>query len=193
MQARYEYGARGDQPAVTLTWYQGTNKPEHLDARRDPAVGQRRAVRRRQGHAAVRLRQARAAAGERASRTSRRRRSRSRSRSAITPSGSTPARPARRRRATSSTRAGSPRRTTSATSPSAPARSSSGTPRRCVRPTRPTPIGSSAAPTALVGSLAELGDWGTGRLGDWATGRLGECSFGVCRQVRLKPDTTFAV
>ncbi len=28
MQASYEYGARGDQPAVTLTWYQGANKPE---------------------------------------------------------------------------------------------------------------------------------------------------------------------
>jgi predicted dehydrogenase len=28
MQARYEYRARGGQPAVTLTWYQGTNKPE---------------------------------------------------------------------------------------------------------------------------------------------------------------------
>ena len=28
MRARYEYGARGDQPAVTLTWYQGADKPE---------------------------------------------------------------------------------------------------------------------------------------------------------------------
>jgi predicted dehydrogenase len=28
MQARYEYRAEGDQPAVTLTWYQGVNKPE---------------------------------------------------------------------------------------------------------------------------------------------------------------------
>ncbi len=27
MQARYEYRASGDQPAVALTWYQGTNKP----------------------------------------------------------------------------------------------------------------------------------------------------------------------
>ncbi|MFO7692368.1 MAG: Gfo/Idh/MocA family oxidoreductase [Vicinamibacterales bacterium] len=28
MQARYEYAAAGDQPALTLTWYQGANKPE---------------------------------------------------------------------------------------------------------------------------------------------------------------------
>jgi predicted dehydrogenase len=28
MQARYEYAASGDQPALTLTWYQGTHKPE---------------------------------------------------------------------------------------------------------------------------------------------------------------------
>ena len=28
MQARYEYLASGDQPALTLTWYQGVNKPE---------------------------------------------------------------------------------------------------------------------------------------------------------------------
>jgi hypothetical protein len=27
MQATYEYGPRGDLPAVTLTWYQGINKP----------------------------------------------------------------------------------------------------------------------------------------------------------------------
>ena len=27
MQATYEYGPRGDMPAVTLTWYQGINKP----------------------------------------------------------------------------------------------------------------------------------------------------------------------
>ena len=27
MQAKYEYGPRGDMPAVELTWYQGTNKP----------------------------------------------------------------------------------------------------------------------------------------------------------------------
>jgi hypothetical protein len=28
MSATYEYGARGDLPAVRLTWYQGENKPE---------------------------------------------------------------------------------------------------------------------------------------------------------------------
>ena len=28
MQVRYEYRASGEQPAVTLTWYQGINKPE---------------------------------------------------------------------------------------------------------------------------------------------------------------------
>lgn len=28
MQAQYEYGPRGDMPAVTLTWYQGANKPK---------------------------------------------------------------------------------------------------------------------------------------------------------------------
>jgi hypothetical protein len=28
MQASYEYAARGDMPAVTMTWYQGTNKPQ---------------------------------------------------------------------------------------------------------------------------------------------------------------------
>ncbi len=28
MQARYEYRALGDQPALTLTWYQGLNKPD---------------------------------------------------------------------------------------------------------------------------------------------------------------------
>ena len=28
MQARYEYGAAGDQPPVKLTWYQGAKKPE---------------------------------------------------------------------------------------------------------------------------------------------------------------------
>jgi hypothetical protein len=27
MEATYEYAARGDLPAVTLTWYQGVNKP----------------------------------------------------------------------------------------------------------------------------------------------------------------------
>ena len=30
MEARYEYGARGDLPPVTLTWYQGVNRPKIL-------------------------------------------------------------------------------------------------------------------------------------------------------------------
>lgn len=30
MQARYEFGPRGDLPAVTMTWYQGVNKPAPL-------------------------------------------------------------------------------------------------------------------------------------------------------------------
>jgi predicted dehydrogenase len=32
MQARYEYGARGNMPPVRLTWYQGEEKPEILKA-----------------------------------------------------------------------------------------------------------------------------------------------------------------
>jgi hypothetical protein len=28
MQVRYEYGPRGEKPGVTLSWYQGENKPE---------------------------------------------------------------------------------------------------------------------------------------------------------------------
>ena len=64
MQATYEFGPRGDMPAVKLTWYQGDEQADALDREEDPAVGQRRAVRRRQGDAAVRLQQARPAAGE---------------------------------------------------------------------------------------------------------------------------------
>ena len=30
MSAKYTYGARGDRPALTLTWYQGTHKPAIL-------------------------------------------------------------------------------------------------------------------------------------------------------------------
>ena len=64
MTAVYEYGPpRRHARRCKLTWYQGTDKPEHLEQKADPAVGQRRAVHRRQGHAAVRLQQARAAAG----------------------------------------------------------------------------------------------------------------------------------
>ncbi len=63
MRAKYEYKASGDQPELTLTWYQGDDEAGDLDQGRDPAVAERGAVRRRQGHAARGLRQARAAAG----------------------------------------------------------------------------------------------------------------------------------
>jgi predicted dehydrogenase len=36
MQATYEYGPRGDQPALTLTWHQGTSKPAHWSDGRIP-------------------------------------------------------------------------------------------------------------------------------------------------------------
>jgi predicted dehydrogenase len=36
MQVRYEYVASGEQPAVTLTWYQGANKPEPWTKNRIP-------------------------------------------------------------------------------------------------------------------------------------------------------------
>jgi len=32
MQVRYEYGSRGDQPPLSLTWYQGVDKPERWTA-----------------------------------------------------------------------------------------------------------------------------------------------------------------
>ena len=64
MKAKYEYGPRGDLPACTLTWYQGTYKPANLAGQRHPAVEQRRLVRGRERHAAFRLRQARPLAGE---------------------------------------------------------------------------------------------------------------------------------
>ena len=38
MRARYEFGPRGDMPAVTMTWYQGTEKPELLEIGRDSAI-----------------------------------------------------------------------------------------------------------------------------------------------------------
>jgi predicted dehydrogenase len=37
MQATYEYGPRGDMPAVKLTWYQGDNKPAPITEGRIPA------------------------------------------------------------------------------------------------------------------------------------------------------------
>lgn len=39
MQVRYEYGPRGDAPALTLTWYQGDNKPEIWRSGGIPAWG----------------------------------------------------------------------------------------------------------------------------------------------------------
>jgi predicted dehydrogenase len=36
MQATYEFPARDDMPAVTLTWYQGTNKPDRWKERQIP-------------------------------------------------------------------------------------------------------------------------------------------------------------
>ena len=55
MQAIYEYGARGELPPVKLSWYQGLEKTSDLEGQRDPQVGQRSPVHRRQGHAVVRL------------------------------------------------------------------------------------------------------------------------------------------
>ena len=39
MQAKYTFDARGDQPAVTLTWYQGTCKPPQVLDKSVPAWG----------------------------------------------------------------------------------------------------------------------------------------------------------
>jgi predicted dehydrogenase len=36
MQAKYEYAARGEMPAVALTWYQGVNKPPQWTEKRIP-------------------------------------------------------------------------------------------------------------------------------------------------------------
>ena len=38
-EATYEYGPRGDMPAVKLTWYQGESKPRALDGRRRSRSG----------------------------------------------------------------------------------------------------------------------------------------------------------
>ena len=40
MSATYEYGPRGDMPAVKLTWYQGEMQAGDLDRRRHSAMGQ---------------------------------------------------------------------------------------------------------------------------------------------------------
>jgi len=39
MQAKYEFPARGDMPPVTLTWYQGANKPALLTEKQIPQWG----------------------------------------------------------------------------------------------------------------------------------------------------------
>jgi predicted dehydrogenase len=39
MQAKYEYAARGDMPAVSLTWYQGANKPKIWQEKGIPQYG----------------------------------------------------------------------------------------------------------------------------------------------------------
>ncbi len=39
MQATYEFDARGDMPAVKMTWYQGVNKPEVWTAKKIPQWG----------------------------------------------------------------------------------------------------------------------------------------------------------
>lgn len=39
MQATYEFPARGDMPAVTMTWYQGANKPALLAEKKVPQWG----------------------------------------------------------------------------------------------------------------------------------------------------------
>jgi hypothetical protein len=87
-------------PQVDLVPGQG--EAPALVGRLHPPVGQRRSLHRRQGHGPGRLRPAHAAAGGPSSRTSPRRHKRFRNRWAITSSGSTPARPANRRPATSS-------------------------------------------------------------------------------------------
>ena len=63
MRARYEYRAAGDQPDSDVDVVSGRGQAGALDEQDDPAVAERRPLRRRQGHAAVGLREARPAAG----------------------------------------------------------------------------------------------------------------------------------
>ena len=89
--ARQEYPARGNQPPVALTWYNGGGiRPG--SRRRKSAVGQRRAVRRRRGACSSPTTAGTSCCPRRNSRTTSRRRRRSPIRSAITPNGSGPAR-----------------------------------------------------------------------------------------------------
>ncbi len=106
MQATYEFGARGDLPPVRMTWYQGENKPEIWTNKGDPAMGRRAFVHRRQGDAAVGLRQVRAAARVRFRRLPAARSRRCRASSRTMPIGSTPATTGRRPARTSSMLAG---------------------------------------------------------------------------------------
>ena len=104
MSATYEYGARGDMPPVKLTWHQGEDKPEIWQERRHPAVG-RAAVCSSASKGMlladygkhVLLPEKEFAGFKRPPQTI------PRSRPATTRNGSTPARPARRPSATSST------------------------------------------------------------------------------------------
>ena len=142
--------AAGHPPLVP-----GRGEARDLARGRHPQVGRRRAVRRRQGDDPVQLLQARPAPREGLPRLHPARADPSPSRSATGPSGSTPARPAHRRPATSTTPAGSPRPTTWATSLTAPARRSSGTRPRWRSRTPPRPKPSSTGPTARVGRWPE--------------------------------------
>ena len=152
MHVVYEYGPRGALPPVKLTWYQGEDKPEPWKSGTIPKwdsgvafVGSKGKLIADYGkHVLLSEQDFRDFPAVPPSLPSR-------NRWAITRSGSTPARPARPQPATSSTPAGSPRRTTSATSPTGPARSSNGMPLGSRLRTPPRPIGSSAASTARGG------------------------------------------
>ncbi len=64
MHATYEYGPRGDMPRGQGALVSRRREAGAVASRRNPQVGERRSVRRRQGNAAGRLRPARALAGE---------------------------------------------------------------------------------------------------------------------------------
>ena len=70
MQVTYQYGPRGASPARRVDLVSRPQQAGHLARRRHSAVGQRSLVRRRQGNAALRLRQAPAVAGRQVSRAS---------------------------------------------------------------------------------------------------------------------------
>ena len=100
---RWEHPARGDRPPVKLTWYDGNQRPkspEGVDLQKWH-LGDH--VRRRQGNPRWPTTASGSCCRKPTSRTSSRPSLRSPRRSAITRNGSTPARPARRRSATSTT------------------------------------------------------------------------------------------